>query len=55
MNNLYNSQIKLVPLEERSQVLAIKRKDKGPKEGSWARVRKGKYAGDIVQVLIFFP
>ncbi|RHZ46310.1 hypothetical protein Glove_627g17 [Diversispora epigaea] len=50
MNNLFNSAIKLVPLEERSQVLTIKRKEKGPKEGSWARVRKGKYAGDIVQI-----
>ncbi|CAG8556164.1 295_t:CDS:2 [Diversispora eburnea] len=50
MNNLFNSAIKLVPLEERSQVLTRKRKEKGPKEGSWARVRKGKYAGDIVQI-----
>ncbi|CAG8523761.1 11955_t:CDS:10 [Acaulospora colombiana] len=50
MNNLFNSQIKLVPLAERDHVLTIRKKDISLKEGSWAKVRKGKYAGDLVQI-----
>ncbi|CAG8603599.1 1717_t:CDS:10, partial [Racocetra fulgida] len=49
INNLFLSQIKLVPLGERTHVLTIKRKDVKLKEGSWAKVKKGKYAGDLVQ------
>ncbi|CAG8748881.1 16470_t:CDS:10 [Gigaspora margarita] len=54
INNLFLSQIKLVPLAERTHVLTIKRKDIKLKEGSWAKVKKGKYAGDLVQIAVVY-
>ncbi|CAG8721437.1 9360_t:CDS:10, partial [Racocetra persica] len=54
INNLFLSQIKLVPLAERTHVLTIKRKDVKLKEGSWAKVKKGKYAGDLVQIAVVY-
>ncbi|RIB27124.1 hypothetical protein C2G38_2012223 [Gigaspora rosea] len=54
INNLFLSQVKLVPLGERTHVLTIKRKDVKLKEGSWAKVKKGKYAGDLVQIAVVY-
>jgi len=51
-NNVYMSRMTLVPIQEMTDVLTIRGKETEIKPGSWARVRKGKYAGDLCQVCI---
>ena len=51
MNNVYASKIVLVPLEEMVDVMTIKKKYTGLKSGQWVRVLRGKYKGDIAQVI----
>jgi len=50
-NNVYMSRLSLVPIQEMTDVLTIRGKDTEIKPGSWARVRKGKYAGDLCQII----
>ena len=46
--------ITLVPIEEMASLLQIKKKDVVVTPGSWVRIRRGKYAGDLAQVLDLF-
>lgn len=41
----------LVPIEEMASLLQIKKKDITVTPGSWVRIKRGKYAGDLAQVM----
>ncbi|KAF9460432.1 hypothetical protein BDZ94DRAFT_933662 [Collybia nuda] len=43
--------IQLVPIEEMASLLQIKKQDLTVTPGSWVRIRRGKYAGDLAQVM----
>ncbi|KAI3653726.1 hypothetical protein MP228_001673 [Amoeboaphelidium protococcarum] len=51
MNNVYASKITLVPLNEMTQVLQPKKLKAELQLNSWVRVKRGKYKGDLAQVL----
>lgn len=44
-------QIMLVPIEEMASLLQIKKQDLTVTPGSWVRIKRGKYAGDLAQVM----
>ncbi|KAG4101159.1 transcription elongation factor Spt5 [Neocallimastix lanati (nom. inval.)] len=50
-NNVYMSRMTLVPIKEMTDVLTIRGKESEIKPGSWARVKRGKYAGDLCQII----
>lgn len=41
----------LVPIEEMASLLQIKKQDLTVTQGSWVRIRRGKYQGDLAQVM----
>ncbi|KAG6836124.1 hypothetical protein H0H93_011156, partial [Arthromyces matolae] len=43
--------ITLVPIEEMASLLQIKKRDLTVANGAWVRIRRGKYAGDLAQVV----
>ena len=43
--------IHLVPIEEMASLLLIKKKEVTLTPGTWVRIRRGKYAGDLAQVM----
>jgi transcription elongation factor SPT5 len=43
--------ITLVPIEEMASLLQIKKQDLTVMPGSWVRIRRGKYQGDLAQVM----
>ena len=43
--------IQLVPIEEMASLLQIKKQDMTLTPGTWVRIRRGKYAGDLAQVV----
>jgi transcription elongation factor SPT5 len=43
--------IALVPIEEMASLLQIKKKDLTVTHGSWVRIKRGKYQGDLAQVV----
>lgn len=43
--------ITLVPIEEMASLLQIKQKDTSVVPGNWVRIRRGKYGGDLAQVI----
>jgi len=43
--------IQLVPIEETAILLQIKKQDTTLTPGTWVRIRCGKYAGDLAQVM----
>ena len=43
--------IQLVPIEEMASLLQIKKQDLTIAPGSWVRIKRGKYAGDLAQVM----
>jgi transcription elongation factor SPT5 len=43
--------VHLVPIEERAALLQIKKQEINVTPGSWVRVRRGKYQGDLGQVV----
>ncbi|KAK7460942.1 transcription elongation factor spt5 [Stygiomarasmius scandens] len=43
--------IHLVPIEEMASLLQIKKQDTTVTPGTWVRVRRGQYAGDLAQVV----
>lgn len=43
--------ITLVPIEEMASLLQIKKKDTVVTPGSWVRMKRGKYGGDLAQVI----
>lgn len=42
---------KLVPIEEMAPLLKIKKKDENIQPGMWVRMKRGKHAGDLAQVI----
>lgn len=43
--------IHLVPIEEMASLLQIKKQDLTVTPGSWVRIKRGKYQGDLAQVM----
>lgn len=43
--------IHLVPIDEMASLLMIKKQDLAVTPGSWVRIRRGKYQGDLAQVV----
>ncbi|KAH8829241.1 transcription elongation factor SPT5 [Flagelloscypha sp. PMI_526] len=43
--------IHLVPIDEMASLLMIKKIEQSLQPGSWVRIRRGKYGGDLAQVL----
>jgi transcription elongation factor SPT5 len=43
--------VKLVPIEEMASLLQIKKQDITVTPGSWVRIKRGKYQGDLAQVM----
>ncbi|KAI0311407.1 hypothetical protein OF83DRAFT_1271398 [Amylostereum chailletii] len=43
--------VTLVPIEEMSSLLQIKQQDLTVAPGSWVRIKRGKYQGDLAQVM----
>ncbi|CAE7113529.1 unnamed protein product [Rhizoctonia solani] len=46
-----SSGVKLVPIDEMSSLLKIKRAETTVQPGAWVRIKRGKYAGDLAQVI----
>lgn len=51
INGVYASRIQMVPLEEMTDVMKVKKKSETLREGAWVRINRGKYKGDLAQVL----
>ena len=51
LRGVYATKMKLVPVKEMTDTVVIIKKSLSAQPGGWARVRRGKYKGDIVQVL----
>lgn len=51
VNGVFSSKISLVPIKEMVDVLTISKKESTLKIGSWVRVKRGKYQGDLAQVI----
>ncbi|KDR77014.1 hypothetical protein GALMADRAFT_246210 [Galerina marginata CBS 339.88] len=43
--------VQLVPIEEMASLLQIKKQETTLVPGTWVRIRRGKYAGDLAQVM----
>lgn len=43
--------IALVPIEEMASLLQIKKQDFNVSEGGWVRIKRGKYQGDLAQIV----
>ncbi len=43
--------VHLVPIEEMASLLQIKKQEVNVTPGSWVRIRRGNYAGDLAQVM----
>ncbi|PVU86444.1 hypothetical protein BB559_006521 [Furculomyces boomerangus] len=48
---ILSQKLMLVPIDQMVDVIRIKRKDQSIQPGAWVRVKRGKYAGDLAQVL----
>jgi transcription elongation factor SPT5 len=51
MNGVFSSKTSLVPIKEMVDVMTIIKTDPNVKIGSWVRVKRGKYQGDLAQVI----
>ncbi|KAJ1966623.1 transcription elongation factor spt5, partial [Dimargaris xerosporica] len=51
INGLFASTIMLVPINEMVDVVKIRRREAQLQPGSWVRVKRGKYAGDLARVI----
>ncbi|XP_031090783.1 protein RNA-directed DNA methylation 3 isoform X2 [Ipomoea triloba] len=49
--SIYSSRMSPVPRNEISQLISVRSKCNGISEGMWARVKSGKYKGDLAQVV----
>ncbi|KAL7148547.1 hypothetical protein ABFS83_06G186000 [Erythranthe nasuta] len=50
LSTIYSSRVTAVPVNEISRMLSVRSKSSGISEGMWARVKSGKYKGDLAQV-----
>ncbi len=48
---VYLAKIQLVPIQEMASLLQIKKQDITVTPGTWVRIRRGKYQGDLAQVV----
>lgn len=51
IQNVYISKLRLVPVNEMVDCLAIKASPNNAQAGAWVRVKRGKYGGDLGQIL----
>ncbi|KAI9146245.1 hypothetical protein BKA69DRAFT_1043725 [Paraphysoderma sedebokerense] len=53
MLGVYLTKMTLVPINEMTQTLTIQKKDETASliEGNWVRVKRGKYSGDLAQII----
>jgi transcription elongation factor SPT5 len=51
LRGVYVNKMKLVPVTEMQATVTISKKKLVAEEGGWARMKRGKYKGDIVQVI----
>ncbi|KAG0330398.1 transcription elongation factor spt5 [Dissophora globulifera] len=51
LNNVFASKLTLVPIGEMTDVLKVKHKESDMRPGTWVRVKRGKYAMDLAQIL----
>jgi transcription elongation factor SPT5 len=55
LRGVYQSKMKLVPVKEMVDTVTVLRKAQAALVGSWARMRRGKYKGDIAQIINVDP
>lgn len=48
---VYLTRVQLVPIEEMASLLQIKKQEITVTPGTWVRIRRGKYQGDLAQVV----
>uniref|UniRef100_M4CZ23 KOW domain-containing protein n=1 Tax=Brassica campestris TaxID=3711 RepID=M4CZ23_BRACM len=51
LNGIYATRMMLLPKSEAPHLLTVQRKTKTFSEGTWARIKSGKYKGDLAQVV----
>ena len=51
LTGVYVNKMQLVPVGEMQTTVTISKKKLAAEEGGWAKLRRGKYKGDIVQVI----
>ncbi|KAF9280240.1 transcription elongation factor spt5 [Mortierella alpina] len=51
LNNVFASKLTLVPIKEMTDVLKVRHKESELRPGTWVRVKRGKYAMDLAQIL----
>ncbi|CAH8379873.1 unnamed protein product [Eruca vesicaria subsp. sativa] len=51
LNGIYATRMILFPKSEAPHLLTVQRKTKTFSEGTWARIKSGKYKGDLAQVV----
>ncbi|XP_056847495.1 protein RNA-directed DNA methylation 3 isoform X2 [Raphanus sativus] len=51
LNGIYATRMVLLPKSEAPHLLTVQRKTKTFSEGTWARIKSGKYKGDLAQVV----
>ena len=55
LRGVFQSKMKLVPVKEMVDTVTVLRKAQSAMKGSWARMRRGKYKGDIAQIIEVDP
>lgn len=50
LSTIYSSKVTAVPSNEISRLFTVRSKSSAISEGMWARVKNGKYKGDLAQV-----
>ncbi|KAL0888660.1 hypothetical protein Bca101_012643 [Brassica carinata] len=51
LNGIYATRMMLLPKSEAPHLLTVQKKTKTFSEGTWARIKSGKYKGDLAQVV----
>ncbi|KAK3007686.1 hypothetical protein RJ639_013726 [Escallonia herrerae] len=51
LSGIYSTRVTPVPINEVSHLLTIRSKSNGVSVGTWARVKNGKYKGDLAEVV----
>ena len=51
LRGVYTSRMSLIPVREMVDTVTVIKQTRIAKEGGWARIKRGKYKGDIAQVL----
>ncbi|KAJ1913866.1 transcription elongation factor spt5 [Mycoemilia scoparia] len=51
ISGIIGSKLTLIPIDQMQDVVTVKKQATTLKEGAWVRVRRGKYVGDLAQVI----